>query len=81
LNEVSSCSGLLPSAIDAGLSTGKRPMSMNCPAITLVTTLLNDTWLRPGARNPLLAAARRVTRRDGWTRRATLPLTREPKSL
>ena len=54
---------------------------MNSPAITLVTTLLNATWLRPGARKPVLAAARNVTRRDGWYRTDALPLSREPKSL
>ena len=54
---------------------------MNWPAITLVTTLLNATWLRPGARKPLLTAPRSVTRREGWNRSAAFPLTREPKSL
>ena len=48
LIEVSSLSGWAPSASAAGSSTGKIPTSTNWSAITLVTTLLNDTWLRPG---------------------------------
>ena len=66
LYAVSSFSGTAPSAWAAGLSAGKSPTSMNSPPMTLVTTLLKETWLRPGARNPVLAAARSVTRRDGW---------------
>ena len=72
---------MAPSASAAGWSTGKMPTSTNSPAITFVTTLLNATWLNPGARKPVLAAARSVTRRDGWKRTEPLPLTREPKSL
>ena len=65
LNEVSSLSGWAPSASAAGWSTG-MPTSTNWSAITLVTTLLNDTWLSPGARKPVPAAARKRKRREGW---------------
>ena len=66
LNEVSSVSGWAPSASAAGWSTGKTPTSTNWSAITLVTTLLKATWLRPGARKPVPAAARSTKRREGW---------------
>ena len=54
---------------------------MNSPAITFVVTLPKAIWLKPGARKPVLAAARNVTRSDGWKRSATLPVIRSPKSL
>ena len=53
LSEVSSVSGTAPSASAAGWSTGKTPTSTNWSAMTLVTTLLNATWLSPGARKPV----------------------------
>ncbi len=78
--EVSSRSGLEPNTRAAGASTGAVSTSVGTPPMTLVDTWLKCDCASPGARKPVLPAARTSTRGEGWKRNATLPVTSEPKS-
>src|SRR5258705_5096949 len=73
-------SGLDPNSRAAVSPTGTINTSVTTPAMTLVLTWLKCDCPKPGARHPVLPAARNVKWREGWKRTAALPVKSERKS-
>ena len=78
--DFSACSGFELNSRAALSATGTMSTSVTTPPMTFVFTRLKCDWVSPGARNPVLRAARTVNWREGCKRTAALPVASEPKS-